>query len=131
MCGPPVPSGRRSDMADGGMAGPLASPPTIRPLRQDDLREVTAIERVSFATPWSEQTFLNLLKRSNACLLSAVSSDRRVLGYAAVWFAGGEGELGDLAVDPAARRTGVGSRPDPPCGPRDSTIDRTIPFHSN
>lgn len=96
-------------MDDGGVAGPHAPPPTIRPLHQDDFREVTAIERASFATPWPEQTFLNLLRRSNACLLSAVDSDQRVLGYAAIWFSHGEGELGNLAVDPTARRTGVGS----------------------
>jgi len=80
----------------------------IRPLKLRDLEQVTSIERASFATPWSEATFQNLLRRANACLLAAVDVEDRVLGYAVVWFSGSEGELGDLAVSPQARRSGIG-----------------------
>ncbi|WP_420636148.1 ribosomal protein S18-alanine N-acetyltransferase [Candidatus Palauibacter sp.] len=85
-------------------------PPRIRRLAAADLPQVVAIEEASFAAPWSAQTFRNLLRRRDACLFSAVAEGERVVGYAAVWFAGPQGELGDLAVDPVERRGGIGAR---------------------
>ncbi|WP_419948186.1 ribosomal protein S18-alanine N-acetyltransferase [Candidatus Palauibacter sp.] len=82
----------------------------IRQLVEADLPQVVAIEEESFATPWSEQTFRNLIRRPDACLFSAVDEAERIVGYAAVWFAGREGELGDLAVAPDERRRGIGAR---------------------
>jgi len=80
----------------------------IRPLLESDLGQVTEIEEACFATPWSERTFRNLLRRPDAVLLSAVYDERRVAGYAAVWFVGREAELGDVGVAPNDRRRGIG-----------------------
>ena len=74
----------------------------------DDLSEVLEIEQASFPTPWSESTFRNLMRRVNARMWVAASPDAGIRGYAIAWFAGDEAELGDLAVDPAARGQGVG-----------------------
>ena len=78
-------------------------------MRSSDLTQVLEIENASFATPWSSKTFLNLLRRPNAALLIAEDVPGSVIGYAVIWFAGPEGELGDLAVRPGLRRNGVGS----------------------
>ncbi|MCG8469696.1 MAG: ribosomal protein S18-alanine N-acetyltransferase [Gemmatimonadetes bacterium] len=80
----------------------------IRAMHSEDLDAVMAIEHASFPSPWSATTLSNLLARENACLLAAVDGTDRVLGYAAVWFAGGNGELGSLAVAPSERREGLG-----------------------
>jgi ribosomal-protein-alanine N-acetyltransferase len=80
----------------------------VRPMTSGDLPDVLRIERVSFPTPWSERTFRNLMRRANARLWVAESHGGELLGYAVVWFAGPEAELGDIAVRPAARRAGVG-----------------------
>lgn len=91
----------------------------IRPMRASDLDEVLGIERASFGLPWSERTFRNLLERRNAVLLVAQedrlhspgdpgAEEPAILGYAVLWAAGGEAELGDLAVHPRARRRGIG-----------------------
>lgn len=77
-------------------------------MRPADLPQVLDIETASFATPWSSRTFLNLLRRPNAALLVAEDARRTILGYAVVWFAGPEGELGDLAVRDDRRRSGIG-----------------------
>ena len=82
----------------------------IRPMTPADLDEVSEIEERSFANPWSRNTFRNLLRRENAVLLVAESATGAVEGYAAMWFVGWEAELGDLAVRPKARRSGVGSQ---------------------
>jgi len=78
-------------------------------MRAADLARVLEIETASFATPWSSRTFLNLLRRPNAALFAAEDVPGSIMGYAVVWFAGPEGELGDLAVAPEWRRRGVGS----------------------
>lgn len=78
-------------------------------MRSTDLAQVLEIETASFATPWSSRTFLNLLRRPNAALFAAEDVPGSILGYAVVWFAGPEAELGDLAVAPELRRRGVGS----------------------
>lgn len=90
------------------MADPGRRTLRIRPLVESDLGQVTAIEEACFATPWSERTFRNLLRRPDAVLLSAVYEERRIAGYAAAWFVGREAELGDLAVAPNDRRCGIG-----------------------
>lgn len=91
----------------------MLGPPgvTIRPMRSADLAEVLRIENACFTVPWSGRTFRGLLDRSNASLVVAQegSPGGPIAGYAVLWVAGGEAELGDLAVDPQRRRRGVGS----------------------
>lgn len=96
--------------ASRGVQGPTGV--SIRPMRRADLAEVLRIENACFSVAWSERTFRGLLARSNASLVVAQEETRPggpILGYAVLWVAGGEAELGDLAVDPRARRRGVGS----------------------
>lgn len=87
----------------------LARPLVLRDARPSDLPFVLAIERASFPVPWSDRAFRALLHRSDARVIVA-DDGGDVLGYAAVWFAEDEGELGDLAVAPDHRRRGVGRR---------------------
>jgi ribosomal-protein-alanine N-acetyltransferase len=82
--------------------------PTIRALGYSDLPQVIGIERRAFPTPWSLGMFvLELSKPSGVCL--AAVRDDQLTGYlvcsryADVW------HLMNIAVDPAAQRTGVGS----------------------
>ena len=72
-----------------------------------DIPQVLHIERRSFTIPWQEQTFRGLLHRRSATLLVAEDAGR-IVGYAALWYAADEAELGDLAVLPEARRRGLG-----------------------
>jgi ribosomal-protein-alanine N-acetyltransferase len=78
-----------------------------------DIPAIAEIERRSFSDPWSEQAFRELLSHSRmyfACAREANDgASTRVLGYVVAWFAAGQGEIANLAVDPAARRRGLGS----------------------
>lgn len=76
-------------------------------MRESDLRNVLHIERRSFTVPWSEATFRGLLRRQSAALLVGEEGGE-LIGYAVLWFAAGEAELGDLAVHPDARGRGLG-----------------------
>ncbi len=80
----------------------------IRRLTYADLPQVVAIERRAFPTPWSLAMFvLELSKPSGICL--AARRDGRLTGYLVcsryetVW------HLMNVAVDPVARRRGIGS----------------------
>jgi ribosomal-protein-alanine N-acetyltransferase len=76
-------------------------------MRPDDLDAVMEIERASFSTPWSGASFRNLLARADADLWVAVAEDE-VIGYAVIWCAATECELGNLAVAPDERCRGIG-----------------------
>lgn len=119
-----------------GMAAPPHGGVETRPLHPSDLAAVLEIERDTFPVPWSERTFRKLLDRTDTVLLVAEASPdgppvegpvrgpeqsgggsgeqgaagARVLGYAVLWRAGEEVELGDLAVERSARRRGIGRR---------------------
>lgn len=80
----------------------------IRRMVEADLAGVLRIERASFSVPWTPATFLGLLHRDDAHLLVA-ETDEALVGYAAVWIVGDQAELGDLAVEAAWRRRGIGS----------------------
>lgn len=80
----------------------------VRPLRGDDLERVIEIERECFSTPWKETTFRGLMKRSDTDVLVAETADGRVEGYAACWTVIDQSELGNVAVSPDARGTGLG-----------------------
>jgi ribosomal-protein-alanine N-acetyltransferase len=80
-------------------------------MRPADLPAVMRIERQSFAMPWQESTFRGLMRRPSAALVTAEAAEnkaREVVGFAVLWFAADEAELGDLAVDPGYQRRGIG-----------------------
>lgn len=79
----------------------------IRRMTPDDLDSVIAIEQASFSTPWSWASFRNLLARGDADLWVAVA-EKEVIGYAVVWYAASECELGNLAVAQERRSRGIG-----------------------
>ena len=79
---------------------------SIRSLTQRDLAEVVRIENASYSVPWSAATFRGLLFRADTDLLCA-EIDSAIVGYAVCWFVLDQGELGNVAVDPAWRRRGI------------------------
>lgn len=79
----------------------------LRPLRYDDLARVQEIEQASFSTPWKDETFRGLLRRSDTDLVGA-ESEGRLVGYAITWTVADQAELGNVAVAPEARGRGIG-----------------------
>jgi ribosomal-protein-alanine N-acetyltransferase len=84
----------------------------VERVRDTDLVEIAAIETRSFSDPWSERAFRDALSHERiyfACARGEESDGSRVLGYVVAWFAAGEGEIANLAVDPNVRGRGIGS----------------------
>ncbi len=83
-------------------------------VRVDDIATIAEIERRSFSDPWSERSFRDVLAHSRMFFVCArdgtdESPVPRALGYVVAWFAGGQGEIANLAVDPDARGRSIGS----------------------
>lgn len=83
-------------------------------VREPDIPAIAAIERRAFSDPWSERAFRDVLAHSRmyfACVRDEASgyTSAHVLGYVVAWFAAGQGEIANLAVDDTARGRGLGS----------------------
>lgn len=81
----------------------------LRDMTAADVDTVVAIERASYAVPWSEATFRGLLRRRDAEMVVAVR-DGAIIGYSAFWRVLDQGELGNVAVAAAWRGRGLGER---------------------
>jgi ribosomal-protein-alanine N-acetyltransferase len=81
---------------------------SIAPAVLADIPAVLSIERVAFTDPWSAQSFRDALREPAVYFACARGDGEAVVGYVVAWFAGGEGEVTNLAVDRARRRSGVG-----------------------
>lgn len=101
-----------SSSVDGpGKRGPLtASPAHVRPMREQDVRYVEEIERVSFTMAWAGRTFQSLLRRMDAECWVAEDDKGRLLGYAVAWWALDQAELANIAVRADSRGRGLGGQ---------------------
>ncbi len=79
----------------------------IRYLRGGDLPRVLEIELATFSTPWRENTFRGLMRRTDTDLYVA-DEGGVVVGYAACWTVVDQSELGNVAVAQEARGRGIG-----------------------
>lgn len=84
----------------------MRTPFALRPMTASDLDAVLAIERASFAGPWSEAMLEDELGRPDRCWQVAIA-DGAVVGFGGTMLVGDECHLMDIAVDPAWRREGV------------------------
>jgi len=80
----------------------------LRPLAEADLERVAAIERAAFTDPWPRRAFEELLAAPHVRAVAADGADGRLAGYALFSLVAGEAEILNLAVDPSARRRGLG-----------------------
>ncbi len=82
------------------------------PMRAGDVAQVAAIERASFAAPWTEAAFRHELELPFSRVLVArlASHPGTVAGFVVRWRVADEVHLLDLAVAEPYRRHGIGRR---------------------
>ncbi|MGO9061947.1 MAG: ribosomal protein S18-alanine N-acetyltransferase [Candidatus Binataceae bacterium] len=84
----------------------------IRNATYNDLPRVFEIERLSFAQPWSLNSFRRELSLSFSRLMLAVAGtdpgERVIAGYLCRWLVAGEYHVLNVAVHPDFRQRGIG-----------------------
>ncbi len=82
---------------------------TIRPIEERDIKRLAEIEADSFATPWSEQSFRELLSIDYARYLVA-ETDETVVGSAGMRIVAGEGDIDNVVVERSYRGQGIAQK---------------------
>jgi ribosomal-protein-alanine N-acetyltransferase len=82
---------------------------TLELALRGDLPAIAALERESFADPWSLASFESVLDEPAAFFAVANTASNKPAGYVVAWFAADEGEIANLAVREPTRRRGIGS----------------------
>ena len=91
------------------MQNALSSELTIRAMSESDLDEIIAIEKKSFADPWSQRLFRETLLFPHSVNFVLESPGGEVVGYLNLYLIAQEGHLLNLAIHPAWRRQGLAS----------------------
>ena len=83
---------------------------TLVPMDRSHLAGVAELERLCFATPWSEAMLAEELYNDTASFIVAEGEDWSVLGYAGLHVILDEGYIDNVAVRPDCRRQGIADR---------------------
>lgn len=85
-----------------------ATAPVLRPMREDDLAAVMAVERRAYEFPWTPGIFLDCLRAGYSCWL--LEHDGEPAGYAVLSVAAGEAHVLNLCVATEHQGLGLGKR---------------------
>src|ERR1700685_3944556 len=80
----------------------------IRPMSENDVSEVVAIERASYQFPWSEGIFRDCLRVGYVCRV--VTLGRQVMGYGVMSVGAGEAHILNLCIAEEFRCRGGGKK---------------------
>jgi [ribosomal protein S18]-alanine N-acetyltransferase len=80
----------------------------VRPMSEDDVADVIAVERASYQFPWSEGIFRDCLRVGYVCRVVTVAE--QVLGYGVMSVGAGEAHILNLCISEMYRCRGVGKR---------------------
>lgn len=83
---------------------------TLVPMDRSHLAGVAELERLCFATPWSEAMLAEELYNDTASFIVAEGEDGSVLGYAGLHVILDEGYIDNVAIRPDCRRQGIADR---------------------
>lgn len=91
---------------------PAAGPPTVivGAMRRRHLRGVLQIEHQVYPQPWTLGMFLSELNQRSSRIYLVARVENRVVGYVGLLRSLGDAHVTTLAVDPAWRGQGIGTR---------------------
>ncbi|WP_193726010.1 ribosomal protein S18-alanine N-acetyltransferase [Anaerosacchariphilus polymeriproducens] len=81
----------------------------VYPMQEEDLEQVADIERKIFSLPWSKNAFYESMIRKDTIYLVA-KEGQNVVGYSGIYGSFEDGEITNVAVEPAYRRQKVGKQ---------------------
>ena len=81
---------------------------SFREMKPEDADAVEAVEKASFAVPWSRKSFWEEAANERTVYLLALD-DEKVIGYAGTWILDDEAQITNVAVAPEYRGKKVGA----------------------
>ena len=85
-----------------------ASAPRLRPMCEDDLDRIMAIEHSAYEFPWTLGIFRDCLRFGYTCMV--YEDDQDILGYGLLSVGAGECHLLNICIAPCYQGRGYGSR---------------------
>ena len=82
----------------------------IRRMKTEDVEAVAAIEKVTFARPWSAESFRREVETNVAARYLVAEKNGQVIGYAGAWVVLDECHITNIAVAEAERGHGYGKQ---------------------
>jgi [ribosomal protein S18]-alanine N-acetyltransferase len=80
----------------------------FRTMMLADLPRILAIERMSFASPWTEENFRHEIERNPLAWNLVAERDGHPVGFACAYLVADEVMINDIAVETGKRRSGIG-----------------------
>jgi len=81
----------------------------IRPFCLEDVAELVEMERTIFSVPWSEQQFIDLLKR-DYCLYMVAQKEEKIVAFAGLTILVDEGDVDKVMVAESCRGQGIAEK---------------------
>ncbi len=78
----------------------LHARPLVRLMRLEDLQAVLTIEKVSFPTPWTLNSFVTELRDNEYARYHCLEVEGQVVGYMGLWYILDEGHITNVAIAP-------------------------------
>ncbi len=82
----------------------------IEVMAEKDIDEVLKIEELSFATPWTYDSFAFEILDNNLAKYIVAKTNDKIAGYAGMWFVLDEVHITNIAIHPDYRNRGIGDR---------------------
>lgn len=80
----------------------------MRPMQDDDIAEVMAVELLAYAFPWAEETMRSCLKPGYSCWVCL--QERKIIGHAIMSVAADEANILNLCIHPDMQGRGFGRK---------------------
>lgn len=90
------------------MINDLESEVVFRDMTPTDVPEVVVIERLSFGTPWSADSFISELLYNQLAYYYVLEFKGHPIAYGGLWSIAGEGHITNIAVHPGFRGNHLG-----------------------
>ncbi|MEK3988310.1 MULTISPECIES: ribosomal protein S18-alanine N-acetyltransferase [Robertmurraya] len=80
----------------------------FRYMKEEDIDQILKIEELSFATPWTRQSFENELNLNQFAVYLVLEKEGQIVGYCGMWLIVDEAHITNIAVLPEFRGQKLG-----------------------
>lgn len=82
----------------------------IRPMKLEDVDQIWEIEKLSFRTPWSRESFVEEMQNNQKARYVVAELGDTIVGYGGMWFIVDEAHITNIAVHPDYRGQKIGEK---------------------